>query len=78
MRILLLLPAAFLYFACSDPQKDTPVTGLVPDGYTLVWQDEFSGSEPDLSKWSYETGTGVNGDFGTGQLDRAKIGRAHV
>ncbi|MCK6602464.1 MAG: glycoside hydrolase family 16 protein [Bacteroidetes bacterium] len=71
MRILLLLPAAFLYFACSDPQKDTPVTGLVPDGYTLVWQDEFSGSEPDLSKWSYETGTGVNGDFGTGQLDRA-------
>jgi hypothetical protein len=39
--------------------------------WTLIWSDEFNGSSLDLSKWSYETGTGVNGDFGTGQLDRA-------
>jgi len=38
---------------------------------TLVWQDEFNSGTLDLSKWSYETGTGVNGDFGTGQVDRA-------
>lgn len=38
---------------------------------TLVWSDEFNGPVLDQTKWSYETGTGVNGDFGTGQLDRA-------
>ena len=37
----------------------------------LVWSDEFNNGSLDLTKWSYETGTGVNGDFGTGQLDRA-------
>ncbi|WP_346856217.1 T9SS type A sorting domain-containing protein [uncultured Draconibacterium sp.] len=37
----------------------------------LVWEDNFNTGQLDLSKWSYETGTGVNGDFGTGQLDRA-------
>lgn len=39
--------------------------------WTLIWSDEFNGSSLDLTKWSYETGTGVNGDWGTGQLDRA-------
>ena len=46
----------------------TPVFSQVGD---LIWQDEFNNGELDLSKWSYETGTGVNGDFGTGQIDRA-------
>ena len=39
--------------------------------WTQVWSDEFNAPALDLTKWSYETGTGVNGDFGTGQLDRA-------
>ncbi len=37
----------------------------------LIWSNEFNNGALDLSKWSYETGTGVNGDFGTGQVDRA-------
>ena len=39
--------------------------------WTQIWSDEFNGPALDQTKWSYETGTGVNGDFGTGQLDRA-------
>ncbi|WP_223654246.1 discoidin domain-containing protein [Hymenobacter psoromatis] len=39
--------------------------------WTQIWSDEFNAPTLDLTKWSYETGTGVNGDFGTGQLDRA-------
>ena len=39
--------------------------------WQLIWSDEFNGQSLDLNKWSYETGTGVNGDWGTGQLDRA-------
>lgn len=37
----------------------------------LIWEDNFNEGQLDLLKWSYETGTGVNGDWGTGQLDRA-------
>jgi len=37
----------------------------------VILNDEFTGSSLDISKWNYETGTGVNGDFGTGQLDYA-------
>jgi beta-glucanase (GH16 family) len=37
----------------------------------LIWEDNFNQDSLDLTKWSFETGTGVNGDWGTGQLDRA-------
>ncbi len=37
----------------------------------LIWEDNFNNGQLDLTKWSYETGTGVNGDWGTGQIDRA-------
>ena len=59
------------------PVVDTTpvVTPIIPptvySGYSLVWNDEFNGSSVDAAKWNFETGTGVNGDFGTGQLDRA-------
>jgi beta-glucanase (GH16 family) len=38
---------------------------------SLVWHDEFNSGHLDSSKWNYETGTGINGNWGTGQLDRA-------
>lgn len=37
----------------------------------LIWEDNFNQSYLDPNKWTYEEGTGVNGDWGTGQLDRA-------
>lgn len=30
-----------------------------PPGWKLVWNDEFDGSKLDLTKWSYQTGTGA-------------------
>ena len=38
----------------------------------LVWQDDFNNQSLDTAYWNIETGTGVNGDWGTGQLDRAR------
>ena len=38
----------------------------------LVWEDNFNDGQLDLTRWNIETGTGVNGDWGTGQLDRAR------
>ena len=50
----------------------------VYNGYQLIWNDEFNTTQLDQTKWGYETGTGVNGDFGTGQLDRATDRIANV
>ncbi|TLX76862.1 T9SS type A sorting domain-containing protein [Labilibacter sediminis] len=38
---------------------------------TLIWADEFNGTELDQNNWNYETGTGLNGDWGTCQVDAA-------
>jgi hypothetical protein len=55
-----------------DTIISTPITPpTVYPGYSLLWNDEFNGAVIDTSKWNFEVGTGVNGDFGTGQLDRA-------
>jgi beta-glucanase (GH16 family) len=37
----------------------------------LVWEDDFNSGQLDDGAWNIETGTGVNGDWGTGQVDRA-------
>lgn len=54
------------------PPVTTPVVPpTVYSGYDLLWNDEFNDNTIQSNKWVFETGTGVNGDFGTGQLDRA-------
>jgi len=74
-QLYFLTTILLLSLSCSKSSDDSKEENTDnPDsysGYTLVWNDEFSGSTLDGSKWSYETGTGVNGDWGTGQLDIA-------
>lgn len=56
----------------ATPPVNTPVVPpTVYPGYSLLWNDEFNGTSISRANWNFETGTGVNGDFGTGQLDRA-------
>lgn len=43
----------------SDEPKDDIV---VPDGYSLVWSDEFNEGDINASNWTYETGDGT--DYG--------------
>jgi len=43
-------------------------TPLTYPGYTLVWNDEFSGNSVDLSSWNMETGNGSNG-WGNNELE---------
>lgn len=53
---------SFSFAGCSknDETVEPPdSTGSIP-GYTLIWNDEFSGQSVDLTKWSYE----VNGNGG--------------
>ena len=43
---------------CIVQQEATPIANYVPQGYSLVWQDEFEGSRmPDTKKWWFETGS---------------------
>lgn len=56
------------YLFCLLTLFSSAVFGQVGD---LIWVDNFNNQELDTTKWSYEIGTGVNGDWGTGQLDRA-------
>lgn len=51
--------------------KTVNITVYVEQLTGLIWSDEFNEGSLDLSKWNYETGTGINGNWGTGQLDRA-------
>lgn len=37
----------------------------------LIWEDNFNAGNLNTEYWTIETGIGVNGDFGTGQIDRA-------
>lgn len=90
--IVYLLSAAMLSFACGN--DDSPTQNINPNpkdsanltentvatypGYTLLWNDEFNNTSLNKSKWVYETGTGINGDFGTGQLDRATNSKDNV
>lgn len=63
------------------PPVVPPVVIIPPaeyPGYSLLWNDEFNDTYINTQNWSYETGTGVNGDFGTGQLDRATDRKENV
>ena len=66
MRILnLLLFLLFIFSDCSEsdnpvkPKADKPDIPE-PEGWKLVWNDEFNGTSLDISKWEYE----VNGKGG--------------
>lgn len=72
MKTLKLLPILFVFLTSIIAISQNSTTTITQyEGYKLIWNDEFETLSLDLSKWNYETGTGVNGDFGTGQLDRA-------
>lgn len=53
------------YLATDNTGYSTP---LIYPGYTLVWSDEFSGNNLDLSAWNQETGTG-SGGWGNNELE---------
>ena len=50
-------------------EDKSPTVGY--DGYDFAWSDDFNATSIDMQKWNFELGTGVDGDLGTGQLDRA-------
>jgi len=64
--LLLLVGYFFLILACNkednndDPNPTNPIK--VPEGYSLIWSDEFDGLGINTANWNYETGDGT--DYG--------------
>jgi beta-glucanase (GH16 family) len=57
------LPAALMVGACNEDEKgDENNNQNGPEGYTLVWADEFDGSDLNTNNWTFETGDGT--DYG--------------
>jgi len=47
----------------SCDKNDNENTGdiiIIPEGYTLVWSDEFNDPVINLNKWNYQTGDGTS------------------
>lgn len=61
--VLSLLAMSLLLIYSCDKNESEPITPSdTPDGYTLVWSDEFDGSNILAANWNHETGDGT--DYG--------------
>ena len=92
--ILLLLLPAFLCWNCggnNNPDGNPPADpGFVPEGYTLVWSDEFDDTPNGLpdDEWWFETGNSgwgnnepqcyVNRVLGTDTVTKVKDGKLTI
>lgn len=58
LLIFTMIALAGLFFACNkNDDTKNPIT--VPEGYSLVWADEFNGPILDPEYWRFETGDGT-------------------
>ncbi|MFC4034304.1 ricin-type beta-trefoil lectin domain protein [Streptomyces polygonati] len=61
---------ALAVFAAGTPGAEAVTVPAPPAGWSTVFSDDFSGasgSAPNASKWTYDTGPGSN--FGTGEIE---------
>ncbi len=65
-RFSVILIFLFFFTACESPIfSPAPVVVEPPEGWELLWHDEFSGKEIDLSNWTYDLG---GGGWGNGEM----------
>ena len=62
LMIFLIIAISGMFFACNKGNEDTKNKIEIPEGYTLIWADEFDGSSVNPDFWKYETGDGT--DYG--------------
>lgn len=61
MKLLLIFITSLLIISCKESDTSSAkLSSTIPgvEGYKLVWNDEFNGNTLDLTKWSYQIGTG--------------------
>ena len=60
------IPTAFL--GNKNTSQNAPVPKPSTDGYTLVWKEDFNGTELDTGIWNYETAEGIWNTGGNAEL----------
>ena len=60
--LLNLLVSSYCQNSKKNPTKNTDDEIPVPAGYELIWNDEFSGTEIDASKWEHEVNASGGGN----------------
>lgn len=67
MKKIAFFSISICFLAIMGCQNDTPILDPHPcdfplalDAYTMVWSDEFEGSDLDLDNWSYQIGDGTD------------------
>lgn len=79
--LLALLVGALLWAGCDNSvDQQIPDAEATPDGWTLIWSDEFDGDAVDLDKWTLQLGDGCpdlcgwgNGEFQNYQAENASV-----
>jgi len=51
-----------IFISCSKDDKTDDNQIIIPEGYSLVWSDEFNSPSINTANWQYETGDGT--DYG--------------
>ena len=71
-KIIILLMCGILSSGCANKQKTATGTIPIPEGYDLLWADEFDSNELNDQYWSYMIGNGAeygNPGWGNGELE---------
>jgi beta-glucanase (GH16 family) len=62
LLLILIIAVPGMFSACNKGDDDTNNKIEIPEGYSLVWSDEFDGTTVNPAYWQYETGDGT--DYG--------------
>jgi beta-glucanase (GH16 family) len=61
LSLALLLLFFGILVSCNKNKNENPEDPIdIPEGYALIWSDEFNEHSINLTKWNYETGDGTN------------------
>lgn len=62
IKLYILIAIAGIIISCGKDEKmiDTGDKIEIPEGYSLIWSDEFNGSSIDLNKWMHQIGDGTD------------------
>jgi len=62
LLIFLTIAISGLFFSCNKDDEDNKNQIEIPEGFTLIWNDEFDATNINPDHWKYETGDGT--DYG--------------